>query len=461
MMSSAGVSALPFNSFDPRSMAMGGAGAAVADPSTAPFFNPALLSATAPEKKYSIEFPIIGARLYDPDNMRSNLSTLETDLNTLDASIQTTNLGSNPTSAQIQNLPANYQTVASNITKVNTTLSSLSNKPVQGEFGAASVIGVPGKNWGFAFYADAWGAMGGVLQYNDAAKLSSLSTAVSSAATALEATTGAGAAACANVQNGTATTIDVQNCLNAATALDQSLVSAQGAVQFATSTDIASKINVRGVLIGETGLAVSHGFVSGGREWTVGVTPKIMQMQLFDATIDANAGDLNGATGDDFLAKYTGFNFDLGAAKNYGNGWTTGAVIKNVIPQTYDFKQAPTAGATQVTTGSLSIKPQVRVGVARENTWSTVALDVDLTQNDPAGLENKSQYVALGGELSAWGWAQLRAGYRADLVNTSRNVASLGLGLSPRIPYFKIHTDLAVAGNANEVGLSWRLGFNF
>ncbi|MDP2804766.1 MAG: conjugal transfer protein TraF [Gallionellaceae bacterium] len=465
LLSSATVLALPFNSFDPRTMAMGGAGVAVDDPSTAPFFNPALLSATDPTKKYSIELPVIGARAYDPGELRTKLDTLNTNITALNNSITATNLGSSPTSAQIALLPGRMSTVSTNITTVNNLLNSLSNQPIQGEFGAATVIGVPGKNYGFAFYANAWAAVGGTLEYNDSTTLSNLSTSVSSAANALSSTTGTAAAACTAVQNGTGTSADISTCLAAASNIASTLVNAQGVVNFSTSTQIASKIHLRGVIVSEAGLSVSHGFVTNNHEWSLGVTPKIMQLQLFDALLSATNGSSTSAvTGSDYLAKYNAYNFDLGLAKSYNNGWRTGFVIKNVIPQTFDFKSIASGAATgsaQSTTGTLNMKPQARVGVSRSNTWSTVAFDLDLTQNDPAGLENKSQYAALGGELSAWGWAQIRAGYRADLLNTARNVASVGLGISPRIPYFKPHLDIGVAGNKNEVGASLRLGFNF
>lgn len=449
--------ALPFNSFDPRSMSMGGAGVAVGDPATAPFFNPALLSASDPSKKYSVEFPIIGARLYDPAKMSDNLPILSDNINALNSSISTANATANSTSATtLQNLPANMTAVADNIDKVNTQLSKLSNKPLQGEFGAATVIGVPGRNYGMAFYADAWGAAGGTLEYNDGTTLSNLSSSVRSAANALSATTGAGAAACQRVSNGTGTQADVQTCLAAATAINASLVNAKGVVNFNTNTQIASKIHMRGVLISEAGLSISHGLVTRDQEWAIGITPKYMQLQLFDALLDANSGNTSNATSSDNIAKYSTLNFDMGVAKSYLNGWRTGVVAKNVLPQKFDFKRS------QVATGeTLNLNPQLRAGVSHETDWSTLAFDLDLTQNDPAGLENRSQYAALGGELSALGWAQLRAGYRADLLNSARNVTSFGLGLSPRIPYFKLHFDLAYAYNADEQGASLRLGFNF
>jgi hypothetical protein len=456
LLSSGTALAVPFNSFDPRSMSMGGAGVAVGDPATAPFFNPALLSASDPAKKYSVEFPIIGARLYDPADMRNNLTTLSDNINALNSSISTANTTANSTSSTtLQNLPANMTAVANGIDKVNAQLSSLSNKPLQGEFGAATVIGVPGKNYGVAFYADSWGAAGGTLVYNDGTTLSGLSTSVRAAANALAATTGAAAAACQAVSNGTGTPADVQACLAAVAASQGSLVNAQGAINFNTN-QLASKIHLRGVLINEAGLSISHGLVTRDQEWALGITPKYMQLQLFDALLDANSGNTNNATNSDNIAKYSTLNFDMGIAKSYLNGWRTGVVVKNVLPQKFDFKRA------QVATGdTLNLNPQLRAGVSHETNWSTLAFDLDLTQNDPAGLENRSQYAALGGELSAFGWAQLRAGYRADMLNSARNVTSFGLGLSPRIPFFKLHFDLAYAYNADEQGASLRFGFNF
>lgn len=53
-LSSSVAFALPFNSFDPRSMAMGGAGVAVGSAGTAPFFNPALLAVTKDEDDFRV-----------------------------------------------------------------------------------------------------------------------------------------------------------------------------------------------------------------------------------------------------------------------------------------------------------------------------------------------------------------------------------------------------------------------
>ena len=475
LMTSSAVLAMPFDSFDPRSMAMGTTGVAVGDPSLAPFFNPAMLTASDPSKKYSIEFPIIGGRLYDPSNMHTNLQTLSDNVNALNASVTTANANASSTnSATIKLLPGNMNTVATNLDAVNNSLKSMSNQPLQGEFGAATVVGVPGKNWGFAFYADAWAAMGGTLEYNDATTLSNLSTSVKSAANILNGASSTASTACSAVQAGTGTTTDVTNCLAAANNLNSSLGTASNAVNFNTNTTLQSKIHIRGLLVEETGLSVSHSLSTSDHSWSLGFTPKVMNLTLFDALLSANNGSsTSNVTSNDYTAKYSTVNFDMGVAKSYNNGWRTGVVVKNVIPQSFNYMSIGSnpAGSAQSVTGTLNMNPQARLGVSHENAWSTVALDADMTRNDPAGLENASQFVGLGGELSAWGWAQLRAGYRADLLNPGQELISVGLGLSPRIPYFKPHLDLAVSvskdaftnglNNATQAGVALKAGFNF
>jgi hypothetical protein len=197
-----------------------------------------------------------------------------------------------------------------------------------------------------------------------------------------------------------------------------------------------------------------------------------MNLRLFDANLSANGISPSSLTGNDYLAEYNTVNFDMGVAKTFLNGWRTGVVVKNVVSQTYDFKNALTVGGKPVPDGTtLTMNPQVRVGTSYESLLYMVAFDMDVTRNDPAGLENYSQYVGIGGEMSAFGWAQLRAGYHYDLLNPGLPMASVGFGLSPRIPYFKPHLDFAITAGpsilskgwdgATQLGVALKAGFNF
>jgi len=388
-------------------MAMGGAGVAVGNAATAPLFNPALLSVTKDEDDFALILPTVGIRVSDPDNLRDSVDKFQAGdyVNKLQTAIN--NLNTATTSA-------NATIVGNRLNDVSTQLATLSNKPITAEVGLATVVAIPSKKYGVAFYASGAVTAGGLFQYNDKTTLDNLAILANQ---------------CAANNAASCTTLKAFN----------------------TNT-LTSGTHFKGVKLVETGFALSREFQIYDNSVSLGITPKIVKAQLFDVIVKANDSNQSNVSEANNSAEYTFANFDLGAAKNYNNGWRTGFVIKNVIPQTLDFKN------NQIATGStLKLMPQARVGVSHATTWSTVALDVDLTRNDPAGFEKGTQYIAIGGELNAWDWAQLRAGYRVDMVDSARSVASVGLGFSP----FGVHADIAVAGNATEKAASFQLGFRF
>lgn len=429
LLSSSVALAIPFSSFDPRSMAMGGAGVAVGDASTAPLFNPALLSMTRDDDHFALVLPTIGVRIADPDKLRDSIdkfqsgnyvNNLQASVDTLNARIATAN--SNPTAPNIAAMQAAAGPVGTNLGLVSTQLNTLSNKPITVDGGVAMVVAIPSDKMGAAFYATGTVATGGLFLYKDAATLNTLANQAT--------------------------------CLS--TAATPSAINTCGTNVNFTSTTLNSGINFRGVMLAEMGFAIST-YNLGYMTW--GITPKVVQAQLFDVPINVNNSNQNGIDGKDYLASYSMPNLDIGIASYDNIGWRTGLVIKNIIPYTLDFKQAPTPGATPVANGkTLSLKPLARIGVSHTNSWSTVALDYDVTRNDPAGFESSTQYLAFGAELNAFDWVQLRAGYRMDMADSARNVTSVGLGLSPfGVPHF----DIAVAGNASEVGASFQFGVHF
>lgn len=423
LLSSTIATAVPFSSYDPRSMAMGGAGVAVADATFAPLFNPALLSVTPYSDRFSLILPALGMLVADPDNLLHSVDQFQSGnhLNNLQTAID--NLNTALAGTDIALIQADAGIVASNLNTVSTQLATLSDKPVTLGGGLATVVGIPSKKFGAAFYANASIATGAVFQYKDA---------------------------------GTMTTLSAQaSCI--AGAADAAAANACGTPSFSTN-NLHSELNFRGVMLGELGFAFSREYYINRQRVSLGITPKIVRAQLYEAAINVNSSSAGNMTGSDYLAKYNMANFDLGVAKNFRNNWRAGLVIKNVIPYVLYFKNAPAPGQTPVETGSsLRLMPQTRAGVSYTNRWTTVALDMDLYRNDPVGLENHTQYISLGGELSGWDWAQLRGGYRVDLVNSARNIVSLGLGFSP----FGVHADIAVAGNTQEIGASFQLGFRF
>ncbi|MEQ1837321.1 MAG: conjugal transfer protein TraF [Candidatus Nitrotoga sp.] len=278
-------SALPFNSFDPRSMAMGGAGVAVGDAAMAPFFNPALLGVTKDEDDFSLVLPIIGVRVFDPKDFSTSVDNFEQGnyINNLQLSINAFNANK---------MSANATVIAADVTVLNTQLATLDAKPIQAEFGAAMVVGIPSKKYGGAFFASGSGALGGVINYRDKQTLIDLAQVASDAA------------ACGNDPIGN---VAACNAVAASPYVD-------GAGNFTFNTaNLQSKINIRGVAKAETGISLAREFTIREQSLAIGLSPKIVKVLMFDvvADVDSNAT----LTGDDYRAEYTNFNFDLGIAK--------------------------------------------------------------------------------------------------------------------------------------------------
>jgi hypothetical protein len=414
--------AIPFSSFDPRVMGMGGAGVAVADASSAPFFNPALLSVTRYSDDFTLVLPTIGVYVADTKDLVKSIDSFTSGKYVDQLTTAVDNLNTAIAAVNIANINSTAAIVSTKLTDLSTQLDTLNNKPITLEGGVATVIGIPNKKFGIAFFADRTISTGGLFLYKDATTLSTLSTQSS--------------------------------CLATADALTYATC---GTPSFSTST-LQSSVTLRGLMLTEYGFSISKEIRINKHNVAVGISPKIVQAQLYDIPVGLNSPSFSDFNTADYRADYNIPNFDLGVAKNYRNGWRSGLVVKNVIPYFLDFKRAPTAGTTPVATGDkLRLIPQSRAGISYTTRYTIIALDMDLYRNDPAGLENYTQYISLGGELSAWNVAQLRAGYRADLVNSARNIITLGLGFSP----FGVHADLAVAGNTTEIGASFQLGFKF
>ena len=441
MLTTTTLLAVPFNSFDPKSMAMGGAGVAVANPATAPFFNPALLSIADTKDDFAIELPILGVRIYDPDDFVDAVDNFDQNaFDNLDAAINAYETGTDF---------RNVTPVTSAITAMDQEVQTISDKPMEFEAGGGMVVGIPGESFGMALSVSGSVNFSGIFEYRDSDKVSDLTADMNALPGCFPVVPDPVFTENCLTAPGTFNFVQVDNS-NPANPLPD--------IIFNTDTSMESKVRIVGVAMAEVGLTFSREMSLFGTEVAVGITPKMVAVTVFDYTADADEADTDDFDGDNYTAEYSDFNMDIGVARDHGNGWRSGFVIKNIIGQDYDAIYTDPATGAETVTGTVSLKPQARAGVSHTNDWSTIALDVDLTKNDPLGVVgNASQYVALGVELNVFDITQLRLGYRADTVNSDRSVVSAGIGFSP----FGVHFDLAVAGNENEVGAAFQFGFRF
>lgn len=419
--------AAPFNSFDPRSMGMGGAGVAVGNTATAPFFNPALLAAVPEDDNFAVELPIVGGRFYDPDEFVDSVDNFQDNPTIFNANgsfvLEQSINAATPTDS------GSYRIVASDIQNLSLGLQSVSDKNIQAEAGVATVIGIPGRDFGGAFSISGWGAFGGIVHYRDGDTLAKVAEDLNTYAQCLD----------------TPATCDL-NSINWVVTDPADPRGNVGDVLFDPNRDLASSVDIRGIVLSEIAFAMGHEIDMGGSALAVGITPKFVTAKTYDYHADVNTADEGDFNAEEHAKEHHNLNLDVGLARTYGN-WRTGLVVKNVLAQEYDTVRG----------NKVKLNPQARFGVSYQSGWTTFALDADLTENEPVDFEGKSRYVSLGTELNLLDWAQLRLGYRADTVNDNRNVASVGLGLSP----LGVHLDLAVAGNSDEIGASAQFGFRF
>ena len=234
----------------------------------------------------------------------------------------------------------------------------------------------------------------------------------------------------------------------------------------AEDPELNSELEVLAVAVSDVSLSFSREFAFGERKVALGITPKLQKITTFHYVTEADNDDgIDRDEIEDQAEHFTQANLDIGASFRLGstNKWVVGVVGKNLIGKEFETKDVPVRGGPDGLMASgqtITLDPQWRAGVAFNGDITTLALDVDLVENDPIAFEAPTQYAALGAEVDAWDFLQLRMGYRTNMSVADSDVVSVGLGLS-----FGAHLDLAVLANPNDIkkeaGFAAELGFNF
>ncbi len=416
--------------YDTRSVAMGGTGAAVANTRNAAFLNPSALAAG--EDRFAWEIPIISVRVLDEKSLRSDADTLKTSANNLTISLQNFQnaqaaLQANPTPQNIAAAQTSATASGTALASFNTSLNAVSGKSLTGGVFGGTMLGIPSKNYGFALMLDARAELGAQFNYasSDATTMVNLSNALTACGTAATANA---ATACQTAANG---------------------VGAGGTV-----TGMQSKLLVRGVLSEDLGLTMAHRFDIAG-DTDIGVTPKFSKLRIFDIASTAQSGQgisINNNASNERTESV--FNLDVGVSRSLSKTSDreikAGLVVKDLISRS----------VKTVLNNNIDIKPRATVGIGYVTKLVSAGVDVDVISNKPmiAGFNSESQFLRLGAEFDAWKWAQLRVGYRHDLKGNYKGLPSIGLGLSP----WGAHFDLSVAGaGKNEMAAALQLGLNF
>lgn len=191
-----------------------------------------------------------------------------------------------------------------------------------------------------------------------------------------------------------------------------------------------SSITIVGANIVEFGISAARNFEYMGETFALGITPKLQSLTIFEDTItfsnaEEEIGDDPQAYFSSNTESYVTGNVDLGAAMTWDEvlrgDVTAGLVIKDLIPQTFESASG----------SELEIGPKMRIGGAHVTRWTTLAADLDITENQPLKYGAPTRYLGLGAEFNAYNWFKLRAGYRNNLSLEDSHVISTGFGLTP------------------------------
>lgn len=223
---------------------------------------------------------------------------------------------------------------------------------------------------------------------------------------------------------------DAQVRLDALEAYEGNYYNASGNGEFEldelNEDDFDSELEVVGANITEFGVTLARKFDYNGEEFSVGITPKMMNIIIFERRFAVN---------DDFdeisevinqnTTTYFRPNIDIGAAKHWDDLWygdvRAGLTIKDLIPYDLESSQGNT----------LKLRPKVRIGAAHLARWTTVAADLDITENQPLRYGVPTRYLGLGAEFNAYDWFKLRAGYRNNLSVSGAHAITTGIGITP------------------------------
>lgn len=185
---------------------------------------------------------------------------------------------------------------------------------------------------------------------------------------------------------------------------------------------LSSTVTLRGVGVTDIGVSLASKFILGNTPVYLGISPKIQAIgfyQYTDSIEDFNASNLEF---DDNVNDEMAFNIDAGFVVEPSKHFTFGLVAKNMLAQ-----QVTNTAETLI----YEIKPQVTTGFALHSAWFTAAVDIDITQSQTLSSQGPSQYTRFGAEIDAWGWLQLRGGFRYDVNDNDSNQVTFGMGLSP------------------------------
>ena len=230
--------------------------------------------------------------------------------------------------------------------------------------------------------------------------------------------------------------------------------------------ELESRGKVLASAVTEVGIAVATFIdLADGSRLQVGVSPKYVQLRTFQYTETVSGFEDDDFDDDENETNKSGLNLDVGAAYAFGeqNEWNAGVVVKNLIPMELDSNPSPDPRKNEQEY-TLELKPMLTAGIAHTGNFHVVTAELDLTKKKGFGYADDTQWLAVGVELDAWRYAQIRFGARQNLASNDDNNGiaeetqyTAGIGLS----LFGARLDLGALVSDADMGAALELGAAF
>lgn len=404
--------AAPFAVFDPRSMALGGAGVAEASTAAAGYYNPALFALFRDDEDRRSHSrwaaPIISAKLSTSFNDLGNFQDQDYDGNLRAAIV---NFNSTQSTAAAQQ-------VADAASVLQADLGKIANQPQLFDVMAGFGLGLASDRTGGGFFVNARSYGSGEVQ-------------VSATDQQLLADYVDGMTAVANPGAGGRAVPELFDPVSG------QLVDRTG--------DLSSRAAARAVFLFEAGVPFGSRVQYRGRSWYIGATPKIQTLATFD--FDGVVHRQSVSVRKDSTAR-TGVNADVGLATYWSERVRIGTAIKDLRR-----REISTDLGNRVAVG-----PSWRLGAAYLGDRLTFTADMDVLPSDPIGIEPPSHLVMGGAEYSVTGNLHVRGGARVDLRSgPERFMWSVGAGANAR----SFFTDVAYAQSSESRAVAVQCGMRF
>ena len=215
--------------------------------------------------------------------------------------------------------------------------------------------------------------------------------------------------------------------------------------------DPDARLRAIGVVTTEIGVSIATDLDILGMKVAVGIKPKSISAEAinYDQTLaTADVDDIVDDTAQDLGSITT---MDAGMVISFSDSLRLGLVAKNVLSDTLTV-------TTNGTSYDVDFDTHMRIGAAYSTRFMTIAADMDLTETDPVLIEDPTRMAALGVELNAFDFMQIRAGYQTNLASgaSADDIISAGVGF-----WFGFNLDIAAVASEDSVGAYIQTGFRF